>query len=403
MNEDEKLQLKIQTFYGCLNEKQKRLFLASEAEFIGRGGIKKIHDLTGVSKITISKGVKELKELSNSEDKIISGSRIRKPGGGRKKAIDNNIWRKIKFFIEPHTKGDPENPLQWISKSLRKIEAALKEQEIHVSHRIIGDVLKRNGFSLKSNKKRFEGKTHCDRDKQFEYINKKVIELQKNNQPVISVDAKKREMVGNFKNTGAEWSSKGNVKEVNAYDFLTEADGIAIPYGVYDIASNKGWVNVGITKDTAQFAVQSIRNWWYSIGIATYNTANSLMICADGGGSNSSRGRLWKYELQKLSDELGITIQVAHYPPGTSKWNKIEYKLFSYISKNWRGVPLESYEIIVNMISSTRTTTGLTVDCEMDKNNYETGIKISDDQMKEINISRSEFHGEWNYSISPKM
>lgn len=395
---DEKLQNKLNKILPILNEAQKRQYLAIEAEYLGTGGKTKLIKLTGVSPNTIIKGEKELRSSSES----VPIGRIRRKGGGRKKKITGEVLDKIKSFVEPHTRGEPQNPLQWVSKSLRNIEASLKECGINVSHRIIGDALKSLGFSLQSNRKRNEGKGHVDRDKQFEFINKTVKGFLSDNQPVISVDAKKRELVGNFKNNGEEWRPKNTPLEVNAYDFLTEAEGVAIPYGVYDIANNNGWVNVGITKDTAEFAVQSIRNWWYKMGIYYNNEATSLLITADGGGSNSSKGRLWKFELQRLADETGLTIQVLHFPPGTSKWNKIEHRLFSYISKNWRGRPLVSYEVIVNMISSTKTKKGLTVDCEIDLENYEVGKKISDKQIESLCLTRNDFHGEWNYSIAPK-
>jgi len=399
MDEDERLQNKLNQLLPLLNESQKRKYLAIEAKYLGQGGKAKLVKLAGVSPNTLIKGDKEL--ISGKSD--LSDGRIRKAGGGRKKKITDSVWSKIQSFIEPHTRGEPQNPLQWISKSLRNIESALKESGLNASHRIIGEALKSNGFSLQSNRKKYEGKGHVDRDKQFEFINKNVKDYISNNQPVISVDAKKRELIGNYKNTGTDWNPKGVPLEVNAYDFLTDAEGVAIPYGVYDVANNKAWVNVGITKDTAEFAVQSIRNWWFKMGIYYNNKATSLLVMADGGGSNSSKGKLWKYELQKLANEIGLSIKVLHFPPGTSKWNKIEHRLFSYISKNWRGRPLVSYEVIVNMISSTKTAKGLTVDCELDVENYETGISITDKQMESVNITRNKFHGEWNYEISPTL
>lgn len=398
MKEDKRLADKINSLLPRLNEEQKRIYLATESIYMGRGGKAKIEKLIGVSHNTINKGLKDLK----SYIPVASKERIRKEGGGRKKKITAGVWMKMKAFIEPHTRGEPESPLQWVSKSLRNIEKTLKEDGINISHRIIGEALKEQGFSLQSNRKTFEGKGHQDRDGQFEFINRKVNEFFSENQPVISVDAKKKELVGNFKNHGKEWHQKATPLKVNAYDFLTDSQGVAIPYGVYDMGINKGWVNVGITKDTAEFAVQSIRNWWYKMGIYYHNNATSLLITADGGGSNSSRGKLWKYELQKFSNETGMRIQVVHFPPGTSKWNKIEHRLFSYISKNWRGRPLVSYEVVVKLISSTKTTKGLDVECEIDKGIYETGIKITKNQMEKINIIGSQFHGEWNYSISPQ-
>ena len=398
MEDDKRLTEKINSLLPLLNEEQKRVYLATETIYLGRGGKAKLEKLIGVSHNTINKGLRELKTGAP----IVSIGRIRKEGGGRKKKITAELWKRIGAFIEPHTRGEPESPLQWVSKSLRNIEATLKTDGINVSHRVIGEALKEKGFSLQSNRKTYEGKGHVDRDSQFEFINRKVEEFLSESQPVISVDAKKRELVGNYKNSGTEWRQKKSPLEVNAYDFLTDSEGVAIPYGVYDMGINKGWVNVGITKDTAEFAVQSIRNWWYKMGIYYHNKATSLLITADGGGSNSSRGKLWKFELQKFSNETGMTIQVVHFPPGTSKWNKIEHRLFSYISKNWRGRPLISYEVIINLIASTKTTKGLDVECEIDDGIYETGIKITEKQMEEICIVGSSFHGEWNYSISPQ-
>jgi len=397
--DDKKLADRINSILPYLNESQKRILLASETRYIGRGGKAKIQRLIGVSHNTINKGLEELA----TDKPVIPNERIRKAGGGRKKKITPRVWEKIRSFIEPHNRGEPESPLQWVSKSLRNIEEALKKEGILVSHRIIGEGLKENGFSLQANRKTHEGKGHLDRDAQFEFINRKVKEYFKDDQPVISVDAKKRELVGNYKNSGTEWQSKGEPLEVNAYDFLTDAEGVAIPYGVYDMSINKGWVNIGITKDTAEFAVQSIKNWWYKMGVYHHANATSLLITADGGGSNSSKGRLWKYELQKLANETGMSIEVTHFPPATSKWNKIEHRLFSYISKNWRGRPLVSYQVIVQLIGSTKTRKGLDVECEIDKKVYKTGIKIHDEQMEGINIERSSFHGEWNYTIWPQL
>jgi hypothetical protein len=392
---------KMREFLPYLNEEQSRLYAASESKALGRGGKRLIEKELGISHNTINQGIVEL-DTAKIQRITKSQSRQRKAGGGRKKTINNEIWEKIKSFIMPYTRGEPESPLQWVSTSLRNIETALKTKGISASHRIIGEALKANGFSLQSNRKRFEGSSHEDRDLQFEFIQKKVDKYFSENQPVISVDAKKRELVGNFENKGVEWYPKEQPESVNAYDFLSEADGVAIPYGVYDLKENIGWVNVGITKDTAEFAVQSIRNWWYKMGIYYHNTADSLLITADGGGSNSSKGKLWKYELQKFANETGMNIEVAHFPPGTSKWNKIEHRLFSYISKNWRGKPLVSYQVIVSYIAGTTTTKGLKVACEIDDKEYETGIEISDEQFATLNLYQNEFHGEWNYCICPE-
>jgi transposase len=396
MKEEEAiLAAKINSVLPFLNEREKRIYLASEVKSQGRGGKAKFKRLFGVSHHTINRGLKEL------EAGATLSVRIRQKGGGRKSKATPDVIRNIESFIEPHTRGEPESPLRWVSKSLRNIESALKKVGINISHHTIGEILKSRGFSLQANGKTFEGKGHEDRDAQFEFINRKVGEYLSQNQPVISVDAKKRELVGNFKNNGREWHPQGNPPKVNAYDFLTESEGVAIPYGVYDIGENNGWVNVGITKDTAEFAVQSIRNWWYKMGIYYHNEAHSLLITADGGGSNSSRCRLWKYELQKFSNETGLEIEVLHFPPGTSKWNKIEHRLFSFISKNWRGKPLVSYEVIVSLIGSTKTDKGLFVCCEKDENEYKTGIQIKDEDMRKINITERKFHPEWNYIINP--
>jgi transposase len=392
---------KMKAFLPYLNEEQRRLYAASEAQVLGRGGKSLIEKELGISHNTINQGIAEL-ERANPVIALKSKSKQRKEGGGRKKSITEAVWEQIESFISPHTRGEPESALQWVSKSLRHIESALKSMDIAVSHRIIGDALKSHGFSLQSNRKRFEGKSHPDRDAQFEFVQKKVDKYITENQPVISVDAKKRELVGNFKNNGVEWHPSGEAESVNAYDFLTEAEGVAVPYGVYDIRENIGWVNVGITKDTAEFAVQTIRNWWYRMGIYYHNNAESLLITADGGGSNSSKGKLWKYELQKFASETGLTVEVVHFPPGTSKWNKIEHRLFSYISKNWRGKPLITYQIIVNLIANTKTKKGLKVACEIDDKEYKTGIEISDEQFATVNICPNKFHGEWNYCILPE-
>ncbi|MDR0287425.1 MAG: ISAzo13 family transposase [Clostridiales bacterium] len=392
---------KMREFLPCLDEKQRRLYVASEAKALGRKGKRLIEKELGISHNTINQGLADLLSARHcGADR--STSLQRKAGGGRKKSINQDIWELIRVFISPYTRGEPESPLQWVSKSLRNMESALKASGITVSYRIIGEALKSHGFSLQSNRKRFEGSSDKDRDSQFEFIQQKVDRYISENQPVISVDAKKRELVGNFKNEGIDWHPSRNPESVNAYDFLTEADGVAIPYGVYDLKENIGRVNVGITKDTAESAVQSIRNWWYRMGIYYHNKAESLLITADGGGSNSSKGKLWKYELQKFSNETGLSIEVVHFPPGTSKWNKIEHRLFSYISKNWRGKPLVSYQIIVSYIAGTKTTKGLKVACEIDDREYKTGIEISDEQFATVNLYPNEFHGEWNYCIYPE-
>lgn len=381
-----------------LDEKTKRLYNAAESKVLGHGGIAIVSKATGVSRTTISTGLKELRTSEN-----IDTERIRKKGGGRKKATHKFPEIKIELakLIEPALRGEPDSPLMWTSKSLRKLSSELKSIGLNVSHNLIGEILNEEGFSLQANRKTDEGKSHPDRNAQFEHIHLKVKEFQSQNQPVISVDAKKKELVGNFKNIGKELCRKKEPEKVKVYDFPSDAKGKAIPYGVYDITHNKGWVSVGIDHDTAEFAAETIKKWWVQMGNHFYPEAKKLLITADGGGSNNSRSRLWKKELQKLSNEIGIIIEVCHFPPATSKWNKIEHRLFSYIAQNWRGKPLLSYEVIVNLIGSTTTTKGLSVICELDQNKYDIGIKVTDKEFKNFNIEKDEFHGEWNYKISP--
>jgi len=381
-----------------LNEKSIRLFGAAEARVLKHGGIKLVSEQTGMSRTTISKGVQELK---NSEK--IPVSRIRKEGGGRKTIVEKmpGIDSSLAKLIEPALRGEPDSPLLWTSKSLRKLSAELKLQGFNVSHNYIGELLKKKGFSLQANRKTDEGKSHPDRNAQFEHIHETIKIYQSGCQPVISVDAKKKELVGNFKNAGKELCRKREPEKVKVYDFPGDAEGKAIPYGVYDITKNEGWVSVGIDHDTAEFAANTIKTWWAKMGKPSYPDAQKLLITADGGGSNSSRSRLWKKQLQELSNETGLQLEVCHLPPATSKWNKIEHRLFSYIAQNWRGKPLLSYEIIVNLIGSTTTKKGLKVICGLNKNKYKTGIKITDKEMKSLNLKRNDFHGEWNYIISP--
>ncbi|MHC1774334.1 MAG: ISAzo13 family transposase [Lentimicrobium sp.] len=381
-----------------LDEKTHRLMIAAESKVIGHGGIGVVSKSTGVSRTTISTG---LKELRNPE--LIDTNRIRKVGGGRKKAVEKlpAIEEALENLIEPALRGEPDSSLMWTSKSLRKISNELKYKGFNVSHKLVGEILKEKGFSLQANRKTDEGKSHPDRNAQFEHIHQKVKDFQAIGQPVISVDAKKKELVGNYKNNGKEWHKSKEPENVKVYDFLSDAEGKAIPYGVYDLSQNEGWVSVGIDHDTAEFAVETIKKWWIKMGNLVYSNAQSLLITADGGGSNSSRSRLWKKEIQKLSNETGLTIEVCHFPPATSKWNKIEHRLFSYISQNWRGKPLVSYEVIVNLIASTRTEKGLKVSCDVDRRAYNTGITITDEELAEINLKRNEFHGEWNYTIQP--
>jgi transposase len=399
MNEETELSEKYKTILSFLSERQRRIYLAVEAVHFGHGGVTKVSRLSGVSRVSITKGKSELKENIR-----VPIEKSRRKGGGRKKATDKypEIKAELKNILEPHTRGEPESPLLWTSKSLRKISSELKAKGYDVSYRVVGEILKSEGFSLQANKKTDEGGNHPDRNDQFQRIHQKVVDFQKSGDPVISVDAKKKELIGNFKNPGEEWRPKGEPRETKVYDFPSDADGKVTPYGVYDITNNKGWVSVGIDKDTSEFAVQSIRNWWYKMGRSYFKSPDKLLITADGGGSNGSRVRLWKKEIQGLANELNMEISVCHFPPGTSKWNKIEHRLFSYISLNWRGKPLTSYEVVVNLIGSTTTAKGLEVVSELDTNTYEKGIKVLDKDFKNINIYKDDFHGEWNYTISPQ-
>lgn len=381
------------------NELQRRVYAAAEAKVIGYGGISDLNRITGIDREAISRGMKEIENKENLEK-----LRIRKEGGGRKSSeeIYPDLKEVLEKMLNDDTCGDPESALKWTKKSLHNLEEELKNKGYEISYKTVHRLLKEMDYSMQGNVKMIEGNSqHPDRDAQFKYINKKVAEFQNKLQPVISIDAKKKELVGNYKNGGKEYRPKGNSHKVNAHDFEDKELGTVKPYGVYDITNNEGWVNVGTDADTATFAVESIRRWWNTMGKISYPEATELLITADGGGSNSSRARLWKVELQRLSTELNIVISVCHFPPGTSKWNKIEHRMFSYISQNWRGKPLKSHEIIINLIGSTKTKTGLNIKCSMDFNKYEKGIKISDKQLAEINISRDEFCGIWNYKIKP--
>ena len=389
------------TLTPTFDEKSRRHWAAAEALCAGRGGVSVVHRATGISRSAIHQGIKELANPGTLQE---NSDRTRRLGGGRKKTVDADpeLRSDLEALLEPVTRGDPESALRWTCKSLRILAAELKSKGHSVSYRVVGELLQEMGYSLQSNRKTSEGKQNPDRNEQFEFINLLVENSLEHGNPVISVDAKKKELVGNFKNAGQEWHLKGSPEQVNVYDFLSMAEGRATPYGVYDIARNEGWVNVGTDKDTAVFAVESIRRWWNTMGRENYPEASQLVITADGGGSNGSRVRLWKTQLQDFCNEIQIPIAVSHFPPGTSKWNKIEHRLFSFISMNWRGKPLTSFETIVNLIASTTTNTGLTVTADIDLNEYPKGIKVSDAQMRMIDISRNEFHGEWNYTLRPQ-
>jgi len=381
----------------CLNERSRRIWAAAEADSYGRGGITAVCVATGISRTTIRQGLSEL----TAGDKLES-KRIRKKGGGRKKITVNNpdIIKELESLIEPTTCGDPESSLRWTSKSTYKLAVELSKKGYKVSQRTVCDLLKNElEYSLQANRKTREGGDNPDRDAQFEYINKKTKQFQNHNQPV--VDTKKKENIGNFKNNGREYHKKGSPTEVNVYDFIDKKLGKVAPYGVYDVVKNVGWVNVGISGDTAEFAVESIRTWWYEMGKLIYSNARELLITADCGGSNGNRVKLWKIELQKLADEIKMAIHVSHFPPGTSKWNKIEHKMFSFISQNWRGKPLIDRVTVVNLISNTKTKSGLEVKARLDERHYEKGIKVTDEKLSAVNLKKDDFHGEWNYKIIP--
>jgi len=381
-----------------LDESSRRKWAATEAQSLGHGGIVAVSTATGLAESTIRLGKHEISGCSGRMEEV---RRVRKKGGGRKplEKKDRNLQELLEALVEPTSRGDPMSPLRWTCKSTRRLAKELTSQGHPCSHTKVGKMLADLHYSLQGTRKRMEGKSHPDRDAQFKFINNKVINFQSRSQPVISVDAKKKELIGNFSNNGSEYQPKGTPEEVETYDFPSLADGKGIPYGVYDMTNNKGWVSVGTDHDTAQFAVQSIRQWWHQMGVVTYPHAKELLITADGGGSNGSRNRLWKLELQKLADETQLTISVCHFPPGTSKWNKIEHRMFSYITKNWRGRPLTSHEVIVNLIANTTTDTGLKIQAALDSNGYPTGIKVSDKEMEMIKLEKNSFHGDWNYSI----
>jgi hypothetical protein len=394
------IQLRYEALRPVLDERGLRRFAAAEAQAAGRGGIAAVHEATGIARSTIGYGLRELR--GQSPDSALGG--VRRKGAGRKPLTetDATLLRDLESLVDPATRGDPISPLKWTSKSLRKLADALRGMGHRVGHDVVGELLKRLGYNLQGNRKTLEGSSHADRDAQFQHIAETVGSAIAAEQPVISVNTKKKELVGDFKNGGREYRPAGSPEPVRVHDFIDPALGRASPYGIYDIADDKGWVSVGIDHDTAAFVVNAIRSWWNNMGRDRYVRAHTLTITADGGASNGSRVRLWKVELQKLADELGLTIQVLHLPPGTSKWNKIEHRLFSFISRNWRGRPLVNYRTIVEPIGAATSKTGLTVRCELDRNLYPAGLKISDAEMAALNIVRQNFHGEWNYSIKPR-
>jgi len=399
----ESIRIRFNKLAWTLDERMRRLFAAAEASALGRGGITKVAQATGVSRRAIHVGLQELSDLKEPVENPPK-RRIRKEGAGRKSVIqtDVGLMSALEKLVEPMTRGDPESPLRWTCKSLRTLAGELAANGHPVSYPVVGDLLRELGYSLQANRKVLEGTDHPDRNAQFEFISEQTTQQLMAGNPVISVDTKKKELVGAYKNNGTTWCPEGKPEQVKVHDFVDKELGRANPYGVYDMGSNTGWVSVGTDHDTASFAVETIRRWWGTMGRQCYPAASELMITADGGGSNGSRVRLWKMELQRLADEIRIPIHVSHLPPGTSKWNKIEHRLFSYISMNWRGQPLVSHEVIINLIAGTTTRKGLKVHAELDDSLYPTGIKVSDDEFKQIHLTRNTFHGEWNYRIDPR-
>lgn len=403
MDEDSLITARYSALEGVLDERQRRLYASVEAKVLGHGGVKRVHLATGVARGSILAGIKELESGISTEVSVGSVRRARRPGAGRKKLVDcaPGVREALERLVDPVTRGDPESPLRWTCKSLMQLATALKAEGYAISHVSVGNLLKELGYSLQGNRKTLEGSAHPDRNAQFEYIHGKVEAALSQGQPVISVDTKKKELVGQYKNGGKEWHPQGQPEAVKVHDFADTELGRANPYGVYDLGTNSAWVSVGTDHDTASFAVATIRRWWLTMGKAVYPEARELIITADGGGSNGSRVRLWKHELQQLADEMAIPIRVSHFPPGTSKWNKIEHRLFSHISLNWRGKPLVTHDVIVNLIAATTTRKGLKVQAGLDNTPYPKGIKISDEEFASIRLVRDEFHGDWNYVITP--
>ena len=383
----------------ALTERARRIWAATEARAAGRGGISGVARATGIAYSTIVRGLKELESGASAE-----APRVRRAGGGRKRTLekDPTLLADLEGLVEPTASGDPQSPVRWTSKSVRQLAAALQAMGHAVSRQLVAELLATAGYSLQANRKTREGASHPDRDAQFRYINRQVRRFQAAAQPVISVDTKKKELVGEFKAPGQQWRRRGQPEPVRVHDFIIPENGKAIPYGVDDLTRNAGWVSVGIDHDTASFAARTIRRWWQTMGRARYRRARSLLITADAGGSNGPRVRLWKWELQQLANRTRLAITVCHFPPGTSKWNKIEHRLFSYITTNWRGQPLVSLAVIVNLIGATRTAAGLRVRCELDRRAYPKGQEVSDDQMATLNLAPHRFHGDWNYTVHPK-
>jgi transposase len=384
-----------------MDERMRRVWLAAEAKAIGWGGLSAVAKATGASITTIRAG---LKELGSPEGMQASQARIRRSGGGRRALIrhDGTLLQDLESLVEPTSRGDPDSPLRWTCKSPRHLADALADQGHRVSYQTVATLLQQRGYSLQANRKTQAGGQHPDRNAQFEHIADQVQRFQSRGQPIISVDTKKKELIGPFRNPGREWSPKRCPESVKVYDFIDKKQGKAIPYGVYDLTHNEGWVSVGIDHDTAEFAVESIRRWWWHMGSRVYPRATELLITADGGGSNGRRVRLWKVALQRLADTLGLRISVCHFPPGTRKWNKIEHRMFCHITENWRARPLSSLAVVINLIAHTKTRTGLHLQSDVDTSSYKTGIKVSDQEFATLQLEKDTFHGEWNYTILPK-
>jgi hypothetical protein len=399
----ERIRQKFLVLRPVMDERMRRQWAACEASALGWGGMTAVAEATGLAWNTIQAGMRELEHRAEHPKELID-DRIRRCGGGRKRLTeaDPQLLKALESLVDPVTRGHPESPLRWTCKSTAKLAEELTRQNHPVTDRTVATMLKAAGYSLQANRKTREGNQHPDRNAQFEHINQQVVTFHRQRQPVISVDTKKKELVGDFRNAGREWRPQATPEEVRVHDFKDKTLGKAIPYGVYDLASNEGWVSVGITHDTARFAIASIRRWWTEMGAARFPRARKLMITADGGGSNSSRNRLWKVALQELAEELGLPLHVCHFPPGTSKWNKIEHRMFCFITNNWRGRPLTSLQTIVELISNTTTDAGLVVRAALDDAEYETGIKVTDEQLAHVSLKRSEFHGDWNYTIRPR-
>ena len=387
-----------------LTERLRRQWAACEAQTLGRGGVSTVAQATGLSRTTIWAGLKELRRRAERPQEEVPPERIRAPGGGRPPLgdADPTLVRDLEALVEPTTRGDPQSPLRWTCKSTRKLAEELRRQGHAVSHQTVAALLHELDYSLQANRKTREGSSHPDRDAQFQHITGRVRACQRRGQPVVSVDSKKREVLGDFRNAGREWQPAGAPEEVRAKDFPDKHLGKVTPSGVYDVTLNEGWVSVGIDHNTAQFAAETIRRWWREMGCAAYPGAEDLLILADAGGANSSRSRLWKVSLQALADALGLRLSVCHFPPGTSKWNKIEHRMFCHITQNWRGRPLLSRAVVVNLIGNTTTAAGLRIQAALDSNSYEKGIEVSDEELAAVRLKRDKFHGDWNYTISPK-